>query len=560
MGGAAWRQGQRRVSMSRNGFFACPGFRSPKDNRRCGGIANHYCAEWDCVTTNDGEWKWQVEPRLVEMSYVQPCTRDRYAEDCNLIRVKFTEEGKRDKRWITGLSWGICLYRRPYLCSLMYIKLKVTLLPVAVGPNQVLHPRPVTVWPGPVAPRTPSNTGIPQTQPTGTGSPRGSLSNEEPTDPLWKMLTAAYETLNRTNPNATKACWLCYDVRPPFYEAVGLATYFNLSSEDSPKTCQWDRRGPGLTLQSVLGKGTCLGTVPPSHAQLCAEGNRTVDRSEGTKWVIPGPSGWWICSQTGLTPCLSLSIFNGSKDYCIMVLVFPKIIYHTEETMYEGIVGRRVTNLIFERKREPITAITLATLFGLGAIGAGTGISSLAMQQRGFHSLRAAVDEDIARIEESISHLEKSLTSLSEVVLQNRRGLDLVFLQQGGLCAALREECCFYADHTGVVRESMARVREGLARCKREHEQQAGWFESWFNSSPWLTTLISTLLDPLIILLLVLTFGPCLVNRLATFVKERINTVQLLVLQQQYQQLQSRDIELEHLRDLEDEQECSSAT
>ncbi|NXQ35724.1 ENV1 protein, partial [Alaudala cheleensis] len=76
----------------------------------------------------------------------------------------------------------------------------------------------------------------------------------------------------------------------------------------------------------------------------------------------------------------------------------------------------------------------------------------------------------------------------------------------------------------------MAELRERLAQRKREKEAQQGWFESWFNQSPWLTTLISTLIGPLTMILLPLIFGPCILNGLVSFVKSRLERVNILLL------------------------------
>jgi hypothetical protein len=56
-------------------------------------------------------------------------------------------------------------------------------------------------------------------------------------------------------------------------------------------------------------------------------------------------------------------------------------------------------------------------------------------------------------VAESTLTLQKQLDSLASVVLQNRRGLDLLTAEKGGLCLFLQEECCFYVNQSGVVKK-----------------------------------------------------------------------------------------------------------
>ena len=94
------------------------------------------------------------------------------------------------------------------------------------------------------------------------------------------------------------------------------------------------------------------------------------------------------------------------------------------------------------------------------------------------------------------------------------------------------------------MQDNMAKLRERLKQRQQLFESGQGWFEGWFNRSPWFTTLVSAIMGPLIIIFLILLFGPCILNRLVQFIKDRLSVIQALVLTQQYHQLRQFDLEV----------------
>ena len=87
-------------------------------------------------------------------------------------------------------------------------------------------------------------------------------------------------------------------------------------------------------MREVWGKGLCMGKVLSERSPLCAHVVEPTDLPIA-RWLIPWMGGWWVCSHTGLTPCLHSSIFDPKKKFCVMVAVIPKILYRPEEAVYD---------------------------------------------------------------------------------------------------------------------------------------------------------------------------------------------------------------------------------
>lgn len=122
------------------------------------------------------------------------------------------------------------------------------------------------------------------------------------------------------------------------------------------------------------------------------------------------------------------------------------------------------------------------------------------------------------------------------MVLQNRRGLHLLTALKGGLCLFLEEDCCFYVNQSGIVRDAAQKLTDRASTIRLQLS------ESWASSCKiwgWASWLLP-LEGPLLMIILTLIFEPCISNLLTKFISSCLAKFQM-VLQQGFKPIPTNE-------------------
>ena len=114
--------------------------------------------------------------------------------------------------------------------------------------------------------------------------------------------------------------------------------------------------------------------------------------------------------------------------------------------------------------------------------------------------------------------IQNQLDSLAAMVLKNRRGLDLLTAEKGGLCLFLMEAYHFYANISGIVKEAERNLtNKALRTCQHLSNSWENWLSNWNLNLEKVLPFLGPLL-----LTLILNFGPCLMHLLKKFLQDHL--------------------------------------
>uniref|UniRef100_U3KNQ8 Syncytin-Ory1 n=1 Tax=Oryctolagus cuniculus TaxID=9986 RepID=U3KNQ8_RABIT len=340
------------------------------------------------------------------------------------------------------------------------------------------------------------------------------------------ILTNTHKLLNLSAPNLARDCWLCLRQGPPLPLAIFLplnnTLEFNSFLGHPPMQ-------PFPVLPVPTENITCLYKPPNNNpfdidvglAPFCTN-NVTVN------YPLYAPNSTVFVCRDNLAYTILPTNWTGN---CMHAILFPDIEIINGDTP----VPIPSLDYIAGRQKRAIQFIPLLATLGISSAMV-TGSTGLGIAVHKYRELSQQLINEVQTLSTTIQDLQDQIDSLAEVVLQNRRGLDLLTAERGSICLALQEKCCFYANKSGIVRDKIKTLQEDLERRRRAMAENPFW-TGWNGLLPYLLPL----LGPIVGLLVVLSIGPCLLNRLMTFIRQQVDNLAARPIQIHYQSLAMED-------------------
>jgi hypothetical protein len=115
--------------------------------------------------------------------------------------------------------------------------------------------------------------------------------------------------------------------------------------------------------------------------------------------------------------------------------------------------------------------------------------------------------------------------------MDHRLALDFLLAKQGrgGVCAIANTTCCTHLNTSGIVEECADYILQQAKWLREQSLETQVSTQVWEQIKSWLPsrTWFLPFLRPIVALILLLVFGPCILNLLVKFVSSHLESIKL---------------------------------
>ncbi|XP_043336469.1 syncytin-1-like [Cervus canadensis] len=349
------------------------------------------------------------------------------------------------------------------------------------------------------------------------------------------LIQLTWNTLNQSSPEWAQDCWICLAVGTPRPLAVPVNLSQPVNTSVDPAACKVT---PPLRVQPIEASiGYCLrGQITDNETALDVGvgdfASCTTIQNITTSICAPHPLVF-VCGGNLAYTFLPTN-WTGT---CVLTVLLPDI------DLISGKEPVPIPTLdhVAGKKKRAIQMVPL--LVGLGlSTSLAAGAAGIGLSQHTYAKLSQQIISDVQHVADTMLEHQGQIDSLAEVVLQNRRGLDLLTAREGGICLFLQERCCFYANRSGTVWTKIKELQDDLEQRCRQLQESPFW--TGLNG---LLPYLLPFLGPTLLLVMSLTIGPCLLQFIFRRVHEKAQAVTgWAMILTAYTQLNQEDIDLPH--------------